>query len=506
MPAVSRASRHSVGVLIGLLMLAGVALPPRLWHLSSNPPSLGADELAMVVSWESIARTGRDLDGSLLPWTFNRVERHPPLYGLLVLPFTLAWGHHPLAVRLPAALLGVAGLLLLWPLGNRLLHHRWAGAAASGIMAVTPWHIHYSRIGWTPATAIPMLLIALYVWIAGIERRSTRVILLGAAVVGSTIYAYKAFDALAPVWLLVLLFLYRRHLTRRQVGAAILICALLFLPLVYTSLRDPLTHGRARAIFTFADGINARTLGVFARSYLAHYSPGFLFIAGDPIVRHHAPGSGQLYWWMAPLMALGLIALQRRRDLAHRGLLAAWLLIYPLGGSLTNDGVPHATRTLLGLPALSLLAALGLVVLSEWIWRQRRRLFLGTLVWGLLGSAVVIEGVRYAEAEFIRYPQVSGWWWDYGQAEVFETLWARKDQYDRVCLWTVSWDHEPTFRAYYLRDFPRPVTIDTEDPACHRPGALVASWAGPLPRGAVVERVVRDPSGAELFTVYGIPR
>jgi hypothetical protein len=82
---------------------------------------------------------------------------------------------------------------------------------------------------------------------------------------------------------------------------------------------------------------------------------------------------------------------------------------------------------------------------------------------GLLGSAVVIEGVRYAEAEFIRYPQVSGWWWwDYGQAEVFETLWARKDQYDRVCLWTVTWDHEPTFRAYYLRDFPLPVTIDTE--------------------------------------------
>ena len=70
-----------------------------------------------------------------------------------------------------------------------------------------------------------------------------------------------------------------------------------------------------------------------------------------------------------------------------------------------------------------------------------------------------------------------------------ETLWARKEQYDLVCLGTVSWYHEPTFRAYSLRDFPRPITIDPEDPA-----------------GVVLEHVVRDPSGAALFTVYGIRR
>ncbi|MDR7550173.1 MAG: glycosyltransferase family 39 protein, partial [Armatimonadota bacterium] len=443
------------------LLLVGIALPPRLWRLDSNPPGLGGDELGNVVPFLSIVRTGRDLDGRLLPMTFHRITRRPPIYGLLALPVVLVRGRDAVSVRLPAVALGVAGLLLLWPLGDRLLGLRWVGATAAFVMAATPWHIHFSRMGWEPATIIPLLSLALLLWVRAVEDGRPQAVGLAAGALGLTVYGYKVFEVLAPLWLAVLLALYRRRLTPRAAASGVAVFALVMLPYAGTVAADPRMLQWPARIFTFSDGVNAHTLATFAQNYLAHLSPGFLFVSGDPNLRHHAPGTGQLFWWMLPLVVLGFVELGWRRDLPHRGLLAAWLLIFPLGGALTNDGVPHATRTLLGLPALCLVIGLGILRVASFVRILRWQFAGGALVAAVLAVAAAAEGVRFAKAEYLHYPQVAGWWFDYGFREVFQTVWAARDRYDRVCLWMVDWFHEPTFRAFYLEDFPLPVTIDS---------------------------------------------
>ncbi|MDR7520976.1 MAG: glycosyltransferase family 39 protein [Armatimonadota bacterium] len=488
------------------LLLLGIALPPRLWRLGSNPPGLGGDELGNIVPFLSIVRTGRDLDGRLLPMTFHRITRRPPIYGLLASPVVLVRGRDALSVRLPSVALGVAGLLLLWPLGDRLLGQRWAGATAAFVMAVTPWHIHYSRMGWEPATIIPLLSLALLLWVRAVEGGRPLAVGLAAGALGLTVYGYKAFEILAPLWLAVLLAQYRRRLTPRAAAAGGAAFALIMLPYAGTVAADPRMLQWPAQIFTFRDGVTAQTLATFGRNYLAHLAPGFLFVSGDPNPRHHAPGTGQLFWWTLPFLVLGLVELGRRADLPHRGLLAAWLFLFPLGGALTNDGVPHATRTLLGLPALCLVIGLGILRMISFIRTLRWQVAGGALAAAALAVAAAAEGVRFARAEYLDYPQVAGWWFDYGFPEVFQTIWAARDRYDRVCLWMVDWFHEPTFRAFYLEDFPLPVTIDSAAPACGQPGALVAVAAQALPPGAVLEHTVRAPNGSPLFLVYGFPR
>jgi 4-amino-4-deoxy-L-arabinose transferase-like glycosyltransferase len=494
-----------------LVLLLIIALPPRLYDLGGNPPALNADEIGNLTPFLSIIRTGRDSDGRLLPFTYHRLTRRPPLYGLLALPGVMVFGRSALVLRLPAVLLGVGGLVLLWVLGDRLLRAPAAGAVAAFVMAAAPWHIHYSRIGWEPATVVPLLLAALLLWTRALDRARTGGrdpnLAPAAAVLAATIYGYKAFDVLAPVWLAALLWLARGRISWPAAARAVGAFGLVYLPLLYTSLVDPSMHRWAAGIFTFAGGINAGTLGAFARNYLAHFSPSFLFIAGDPNGRHHAPGTGMLFWWMLPLLAAGLAVLARRRDLAHRGVLVAWLLLYPLGGSLTNDQPVHASRTLPGLPALCLLAALGLGAIVAWIGRRRARPPLVMALAAVLAGAIAVEGARFAAGEYVRYPLESWRWWDYGQAEVFQTVRARGPAYDRACLGTMDWFHQPVFIEYYLPASPIPIMSDPRDVECTRPGTLLALRAGAAPpHGAVLERVIHSPLGERIFLVFGLPR
>lgn len=506
LPAHRARAVPAVARLAVLATLVLVAAPPRLWDLARNPPALNADELGNVAPVLSIARTGRDLDGRLFPLTYHRITRRPPLYGLLAGPPTLVIGTTPLAIRLPAAALGLAGLGLLWATGSRLLEHPWGGPAAAFVMAMTPWHIHYSRIGWEPATVIPLMLAALWLWLRAVETRAPRDAAWAGAALAFTVYGYKAFDVLAPAWLGALLGLYGRRLGWRPVAAAVAAFGVVLVPFAWTSLADPTMHRWAAGLFVFAKGIDAGALAAFAGRYLAHFSATFLFLHGDPNTRHHAPGAGMLFWWMAPLIVIGLVALVLRRDLRWRGLIAVWLLLYPLAGALTTDQPVHASRTLFGLPALSLCAALGALTVGRWIARQPARFLLGVAAASALAVPVAYEAARFALIEFVRYPRESWARWDYGHAEIFAALRAASGRYDRACVEVVDWYHHPTYREVYLRDLPPPVSLDPADPGCGRAGTLVATEARALPAGVVVEAVVRSPGGEPIYVVYGRAR
>lgn len=506
-PPADRARALPAGVRLAVLaVLVLVAAPPRLWDLARNPPALNADELGNVAPVLAIARTGRDLDGRLFPMTYHRITRRPPLYGLLAGPLSLVFGPTPLAVRLPAAALGLAGLALLWVVGSRLLEHPWGGPAAAVVMAMTPWHVHYSRIGWEPATVIPLVLVALWLWLRAVETRLPRDAAWAGAALALTVYGYKAFDVLAPVWLAALLALYGRRLGWRPAAAAVGAFGLVLVPFAWTSLADPAMHRWAAGLFVFSKGVDAGALAAFAGRYLAHFSAAFLFLGGDPNTRHHAPGTGMLFWWMAPLVVIGVAALARRRDLRWRGLLAVWLVLYPLAGALTTDQPVHASRTLVGLPALSLCAALGALTVAGWIARQPARFLLGVAAASALAVPVAYEAARFALIAFVRYPRESWARWDYGHAEIFAALRARADRYDRACVEVVDWYHHPTYREVYLRDMPRPVSLEPSDPACTRPGTLVAAEARAVPAGVVVEVVIRSPGGEPIYVLYGRPR
>jgi hypothetical protein len=70
---------------------------------------------------------------------------------------------------------------------------------------------------------------------------------------------------------------------------------------------------------------------------------------------------------MLPLLAIGAIAMVRLRRQNHAyGLLAAWLLLYPIAGALTTSG-PHALRSACGLGMFQWIGAIGACgLVSAW--------------------------------------------------------------------------------------------------------------------------------------------
>src|SRR3990167_8200568 len=139
-----------------LLLIIILAFVLRFWKLDSYP-ALNADEAAIGYNAYSLLETGKDEHGNPWPIHFQSFNDYKPgLYFYLVLPFVKFIGLSEWAVRIPGAALGVATVYLIYLLTkelfkdnqSRITNHESPAIIASLFLAISPWHIHFSRGGW----------------------------------------------------------------------------------------------------------------------------------------------------------------------------------------------------------------------------------------------------------------------------------------------------------------------------------------------------------------------
>ena len=114
--------------------------------------------------------------------------------------------------------------------------------------------------------------------------------------------------------------------------------------------------------------------GIFHRHWLmlqallSNYSDNlsfdFLFMSGDPNLRHGTSHHGLFLWFWLPTLPLGLLTAWRKSWLVALGLISWW--IAALLPASVPENTPHALRTLNALLPLSLLMAVGAATLWEW--------------------------------------------------------------------------------------------------------------------------------------------
>jgi 4-amino-4-deoxy-L-arabinose transferase-like glycosyltransferase len=370
-----------------LLLFAGAI---RLFHLGSVPPGLFCDEAAIAANADSLGLTGRDLGGELLPLyaherSFERWNQtdivYQPVYLYAAVPSVRVFGRSATGVRLPAVLFGLLGVAGTYVLG-RTLFGTGAALWAAGLLAVSPWHVHFSRIGFE-AISLPVFL-AFGSWALFRGLTCPRFLLLGAGLLGIATYAYPSGRLFAPLLLAVFYGLQVRTLRERPgpAGAALALFALLVLPHLFMILADvhqerlhrllistaPLENERAAVFLRSASGnaLASAILGhrgalvpfTFLYNYVHYFSPSFLFLRGDPNPRHGLGAMGACYWIYLPLLGCGLAFLFRERREAHVRFVLTWLFAYPIPASLAIES-PHAIRAITALPVLELVAALG---------------------------------------------------------------------------------------------------------------------------------------------------
>src|SRR5437773_2571614 len=104
--------QNKLFILLGIILLAILL---RFYQLGNNPPSIDWDEASTGYNAYSILKTGKDEYGNFLPLSFRSFDDYkPPVYIYLTVPSVAVFGLTEFAVRLPAAIIGVLAVLVIY--------------------------------------------------------------------------------------------------------------------------------------------------------------------------------------------------------------------------------------------------------------------------------------------------------------------------------------------------------------------------------------------------------
>ncbi|MBV8117629.1 MAG: glycosyltransferase family 39 protein [Candidatus Eremiobacteraeota bacterium] len=479
----------AVLIALGLILFLGAAL--RLYDIGGVPTELDADEIDLYNSAYSIASTGHDVDGTLRPFLYSPVTRNPPIYAIASYASSQMFGRTPLGLRLPAVIFGLVAIGMLYGIAFELTRRRDVATIAALLMSVQPIFVHFARVGWEPASELPFLLAGIYLLLRALRPHIVRSgPIFGAAfVLGLAAYTYMAAWFYALLLGGALLALNIRRFSSRQgaltLAGAFAIWLLVAAPALWMWFFDEHTVSHTLDMATFANGISLSSIQTFFVNYIAHFSWSYLVTTGDPkpgITWRYLNGMGAFFGWVVPLAVLGLPA--SARYVCPRWALAwtwLWLIAYPLGGALTNQGAagtPNAPRTLAGAPVFCILAAVGIALVFDWARSPRRpqvARITGTSVRAIFATAVAFSTAYFADFYFTRYVHQDSNAWFSGTRALFAAIREDSGGYERICFNVrPAWYPLETFTRFYLNGIALQVIDNVDDSSCSLRGTLVA--------------------------------
>lgn len=155
-----------------LILIILLAFALRFYRLDSYP-ALNADEAAIGYNAYSLIRTGLDEHGNPWPIHFQSFNDYKPgLYFYIVIPFVRFLGLSEWAVRIPGALLGVLTVLVIYLLVKELFKSEKLALLSSLFLAISPWHIHFSRGGWEVNVATFFITLGVWLFLRALKVRS----------------------------------------------------------------------------------------------------------------------------------------------------------------------------------------------------------------------------------------------------------------------------------------------------------------------------------------------
>ena len=356
-PQFSVLRRHQANLLVfaGLLLVAAVF---RLYALDRVPPGLFDDE----------ATNGLDILAVLAgerPIFFEANNGREPLFIYLQAVSVALFGRSAFALRLPAALVGVATVGSLYVLARLWFGPRVAALAGFGL-AIAFWHVDLSRLGLRAISA-PLFVILMLIGLTCFYRTGSRWAAVGAGLAtGLGFYTYLSFR-LVPLLLLVIgaVVLVRNPAWFRQArrGLALMVAVALLVaaPLAVYFARSPVglvERTQQTSVFNPAPAIEGEretllssTLGTLG---------GFV-VAGDRNPRHNLPGRPVFDPVFGALFLAGLVV--AAWEIWRGGIFVAWavgwLAVLMTAGFLTHES-PNFLRLSAALPAASLFPALAI--------------------------------------------------------------------------------------------------------------------------------------------------
>ena len=366
----------------------------RMIVLSSVPVGFYCDEASYAYDAYCIANLPMFLRA------FNDGREATFVY--LAAPVFKLLGPSEFSLRITAASIGVLTVIALYFVVAQLTNRRVAVLAAL-FLAISPWHIQFSRTGFR-AILLPLLFcVSLAVFLKGTKKPPY--LILAGLLFGLTLHTYASARVLVPLFGAGLALIYWEYLWREKkyslAGAAVFLAIFVYLALAWIS---PEGMFCARAA-----GFVTNPL-VIAYQYVNYFNPLNLFVLGDENLRHSPYGLGELHWIEFATVATGIYFLVRNCRSQWAQVLLLWLILYPIPAAVTGEPF-HTIRAIVGGPAFAAVSGYGLYQLSQ-LWRLPRKVFVG-LTGVLIAASVGVFIYFY----FLQYPKYSAYTWQYGMRE-----------------------------------------------------------------------------------------
>jgi hypothetical protein len=431
-----------------LLILLVTTLIFRIWDLSNVPNGFSWDEMDNTYQAYSLLKTGKDIFGNPLPVLLHSfADYKSSLYIYMTVPF-VAWGGMTILTSKAAAVLfGIISILIIGVLGARTFKNINWGIVAGITMGLSPWWFAYSRLSFEAVGMMAFFLIGFALF--------PKKLILSALMFSLSVWTYSTAKLFAPLFLLILVAYYWKKIGLKKALLALFCFGILVLPVQWQSFfgkggtrfneisifTDPTTasevnfqleSGQVSSGVPKEVGLSPRIVDRLAHNkfafwgnrlvnnYLQAFSTDFLFIKGDPNLRH-SPGKnniGQLLITDAIFITLGLEWLFKKNN----WLLGLWLLLAPISSVVTRDGGTHATRLLFMLPPLVFLTTAGI----RQMFKVNKILLSGVLAVHLF----FVFGFGYYYFSHYRFESLKPFHWGFDTA--VSKAYEYKDNYQQI--------------------------------------------------------------------------
>jgi len=454
-----------------LILIVILAAFLRLWNINQIPAGFNADEAALGYNAYSLMTTGKDEYGTPFPIHLKSfADYKPAASAYLTIPFIKIFGLTELAVRMPSLLFGVLAIVLIFMLCQELFKITTISLISSFLLAISPWHIQFSRGAWETNIATTLILAGSLMFFKGLKKPAYYLGWIFFFVL--SLYTYHAARIVAPLLSLFFILNYWKQIisNRKYILFAIFIGLIICIPLI-RDLTGPAVSARFSGVGVFSDigpfwqtnrqrgedtnpgslivkiyHNKASAYGIkLLQNWLSHYSGNFLFIDGDPLKRNNIPFMGEMYYFDLLFLLLGIYFLFRSWTKNYLFIIF-WLLIAPLASTLTFQ-VPSALRAHNLIIPLVIISSYGFYHLLNLIKNIR---YFSIFLFVALLSFMAWNISYYLHQYYNHYSRAYPDAWEYGFQDVTSYLETIQSKVPKIYI-TDKYDQPYILFLFYLQ-------------------------------------------------------
>ncbi|MEN9407271.1 MAG: hypothetical protein RLZZ455_487 [Candidatus Parcubacteria bacterium] len=452
-------SRASILIFAGILLL-GVFL--RFNLLSSIPNGLQQDETSIGYNAYSIVQTGRDEYGQGYPVLFKAFGEYK-LPGYIYLSTLPVWifGPNAFAVRFVSAFFGSISIVILYLLLREMIGKKdmVLPLVASFLLAVNPWHLHFSRGAFEVTPALFFILSGVYLYFVSLRKKSIALFLFSIFIGSLSLYTYNIARVFTPLLYIGMFLLYRPDQFVRSVRQKILVSSLLVVLcgifLLHVMQSGGYSSTRGTLLFTSAEVqsrilefrsylvvlppiftklfFNSFVLSLFQymQNILSYFSMSFLFLTGSTHGNHGIGNVGQMYSIELLFFCVGLIVSFKAR-VKYFIFFLLWAVFVILVAATTREA-PHATRGFFLIVPLVVFSATGCIaVIRFFVTQKRRSIRYGGII--VISIFFIFNMLYYFVSYYNRFPVFYAPQWRSEDAALADYLKANESKYVEILI------------------------------------------------------------------------